>query len=77
MKSLIQKLLIVSLIVLLNACGGGSGGNESSTSEEVKLPTNKNFSLSLSSVDIRRVSNGEMVAVDSSAISSGTLNLNE
>jgi hypothetical protein len=77
MKSLIQKLLILSLLVLLNACGGGAGGDDHSTSGEVKSLTIKTFSLSLSSVDIRRVSNGEMIVVDSSSISSGTLNLNQ
>jgi len=78
MKNLLQTLLIISTFVLLSACGGGGGGSdESPTSGEVKTTTSKKFSLSLSSVDIRRVSNGEEVLVDSTSISSGDLNLNQ
>lgn len=51
------------LVLMLASCDSG-GSN---------TPTEKTFSISLENVDIRRVSNGETVALDTSEINSGQM----
>jgi len=76
MKSLMQKLLIASSLVTLTACGGGGGGGGGDSqppSGNVGSNTSMKFSLALSNVDVRRVSNGDEVNVDTASITSGEL----
>mgnify|MGYP000038071455 CR=1 FL=1 len=71
-----QVLLVVFSSVLLIACGGGGGGG--STSDGSPGPVSSNsFSVALTDIDIRRVSNHESIDVEASGISSGTLTLNQ
>ncbi len=76
MNTLSAKLLTLmtaSSLTLLSACGGG-GGSEASVGN--KQMVSKSFTVSLTSVDVTRTSNGDKVAVDTSGISSGMLTLN-
>ncbi len=51
------------LVIILVACG--SGGTDA--------PADKTFSVSLGNVDIRRVSNGEAVELDTTGVSSSEM----
>lgn len=77
MKKQRYVLLIVSLSVLLTACGGGGGNDDSTPSNNTNQVTKKSFSVALTRVDIKRVSNKEPLNIDTSDISSGTLLLAE
>ena len=58
MKNVIKKISVVALIALLGACGA----------EEPK-----DFSVSLDSVVVKRVSNGEAIVVETEGVNSGNL----
>ena len=84
MKNLIQKVLTASSIIALTACGGGGGGggdtdagDSQPQSGNVGSNTSAKFSVSLSNIDIRRVSNGDEVPIDTSSIQSGELTLTQ
>lgn len=84
------KLLAVLLVLgSLAACGGGGGnrggvplggdadtdadrGNQNEPAEPV---VTKTFSLGLKDVTVKRLSNGELVEVDTAGVNSGTLTL--
>lgn len=71
MKNIISTLLMISSVLVLTACGdgGGSGGGEV---ESLKTST---FSVSVSDINMRRISNGDAVFVDITGISSGDMTL--
>jgi hypothetical protein len=73
MKILIRTLLIILSIATLSACGGSDTG----TIDVPDQTVSKSFTLTLSSVDVRRVSNGDPVNVDTSGIKSGSLTLGQ
>ena len=76
MKKLIQNLLVsLSLVTLLTACGGGGENQESSGNDGSN--TSVKFSVELSGLHVRRVSNGDAVSVDLSSINSGELIFNQ
>lgn len=58
MKNLIKKVSLVAMVALLSACGA----------EEPK-----DFSVSLSSVEVTRVSTGEAIQVETEGVNSGNL----
>ena len=74
MKMFINRLTIICSLFALTACGGGGGDSSPSTEEngenEIKI-----FSLTLSDVTVRRVSNDEQIPVDVAGIGSGELTL--
>lgn len=55
-----------SVLMLASCGGGGSGGSDTQGGSDT--PSEKNFSVSLKNVDIRRVSNEETVDIDTSRI---------
>lgn len=66
----------VANVMMLSACKSGGGGSSSGTSTEpITSSTSRTFTVALKSVDVRRVSNGDAVVVDTAGINSGTLNL--
>lgn len=67
----IKAGLLIILLTSLAACGGGGGSSNNDTS--TPTPTTQSFSVSLSSVTVQRLSNDDAVSVDTSAVSSGTL----
>lgn len=78
----LKKIVWICLsLVALTACGGGNGSNSQPTTgvdgDDSQPVAGENtslmFSVSLSSADIRRVSNGDQVTVDITGISSGEL----
>jgi hypothetical protein len=83
MKILFRTLLIILSIATLSACGGGGGGGSDDTADAtgtIDVPdqtVSKSFTLTLTSVDVRRVSNGDPVNVDTSGIKSGSLTLGQ
>ena len=76
MLKFIWKLLIASSLTVLIACGGGGGGSQPSSDGEGSITSTK-FSVVLSDVDVRRVSNGNEVVVDISNINSEELTLTQ
>lgn len=76
----VQKLLVISSIILLCACGGGGDGNDTSQpppSGDVGSNTTIKFSVAVSEVDVRRISNGDEVIVDTTNTNSGELTFNQ
>ena len=61
-KNLMKVLGLLSMIGFLGACVG----------EE---PVTKSFSVTLKTVEVKRLSNGESVAVDTAGVTSGPLTL--
>lgn len=84
-------LTILTLITLTACGGGGGGegesnaaqpvqdkptqGNTENENQTVEASTNKTFTISASSIVIKRISNDENVAVDISGIKSAPLTL--
>jgi hypothetical protein len=83
MKILFRTLLIILSIATLSACGGGGGGGSDDTADAtgtIDVPdqtVSKSFTLTLASVDVRRVSNGDPVNVEILGINSGSLTLGQ
>ncbi|MFC1523494.1 hypothetical protein ACFL6N_01760 [Thermodesulfobacteriota bacterium] len=74
MKNAIRIILLALSVMMLSSCGGESNpGNSSDEGDS----TSKTFTVSLENVDVRRVSNGEIVKVDTTDITSGELSLNQ
>ena len=82
-KNVIKTLLVISSVALIvNSCGGGGGGGSSTTPPTTgggnTQSMTKSFTVSLASIEIRRVSNDGRVEVDTADISSsGTLAFNQ
>ncbi|MGI9276710.1 MAG: hypothetical protein ACR2PT_17935 [Endozoicomonas sp.] len=66
MKKILRALLLIFPAMVLGACDGGG-------SESAVTATEKTFTVSLNSIDVKRVSNGESVAMDTSEIVSPAL----
>lgn len=77
MKNLKQVCLIISSLMLLSACGGGGSSDDTPPTGNNVSVSNKNFSVSLKNIDIRRVSNDESIDVNTAGVSSGTLILRQ
>ena len=75
MKIRVQQFLIASSLAVLSACGGGGGGDSQSPSDNVGSITSMKFSVALSAVDVRRVSDGDELVVDTASINSEQLTL--
>lgn len=81
MSKRIKILALLLPLFAVTACGGGGGGGGGTPTEpdratdqpDAPTASDKAFTVSLNSVDIRRVSNGEQIVVDTSAVNSGTL----
>ena len=69
--SLLRAMILLAISSLLASCGGGGGGGGGS-STPTSTPS-QNFTVSLKAVDIRRVSNGESVDVNTTDIASDPL----
>ncbi len=72
MRNVKDKILTVILLLslgLLSSCNGNSGGSSAIAGEQ--------FSISLIDLDIRRVSNGDAVAVDLSGMTSNEMTLDQ
>jgi hypothetical protein len=69
MKKTYRTTSIVLSIILLAACGGGGGSSDTPASPDVGGNTTKSFTVSLTKVDAKRKSNGNIVDVNTSAIS--------
>ena len=70
MRNFIRALNIISLVLVLGACGNSGSDSEDETS-------GVSFTVSLTSIDIRRVSNGGAIDVNTASITSGTLTFNQ
>jgi len=72
MNNIKSKILMVLLLVslgLVTSCDSNSGGSPVAAGEK--------FRVSLVDLDIRRVSNGDAVSVDSSGITSEEMTLDQ
>jgi hypothetical protein len=79
MRILFRTLLIILSIATLSACGGGGSG-DTAAAGTIDVPdqtVSKSFTLTLASVDVRRVSNGDPVNVEILGINSGSLTLGQ
>ena len=74
---------IAVVLGLLSACGGGGGGGSSSggsidSGTGGSTTVTKDFTVSLSSADLTRPSNGDIIEVDVSAVSqTGTVTVSQ
>jgi len=65
------NLLAIALICTLAACGGGGGGgggDAPAPAPQPDPPQQMSFTVSLDDIDVRRASNGDVVAVDTSSV---------
>lgn len=70
----IRSLIALIFVSLLSACGGGGGGGGGgSSSGGAAQAEPKEFSVGVSSMSVKRVSNGEDVIVATGDMSSETL----
>ena len=68
MMYILKTAIIISFIAIVSACGGSDSGGQ---------PASKTFTVELVATDVRRISNGDTIDVDTSNISSGPLTLNQ
>ena len=80
MKQICGALFLSSALI---GCGGGGGGSSSPSGGGGTTPPppstiTKNFTVSVSAIDVSQTSTGESVVVDASSISaSGTVEVNQ
>lgn len=82
-KNFLYILVVVSLATLLSACGGGGGGSSDSGGSASPPPSgesnqniSKSFTVNAARVDVRRVSNSDLVDVDTAGIVSTNMTFN-
>ena len=75
---------VLFLSSALTGCGGGGGGGSSSpsggggTTPPPPSTVTKNFTVSVSEIDVSQTSTGESVVIDASSVSaSGTVEVNQ
>ncbi len=71
MKKINNLLLSFLCAIVLTACGGGGGGGGGGSTPPPSQ--NKTFTVGLESIEISRISNGDDIPVDATAVSSDTL----
>lgn len=63
------NLLAIASLCTLAACGGGGGGGDApAPAPQPNPPQQMSFTVSLDDIDVRRASNGEVVAVDTTSV---------
>ncbi|MCG8668035.1 MAG: hypothetical protein MI867_01355 [Pseudomonadales bacterium] len=79
MNKLIKKSLLATSVLLLVACGGGGSGGGGGSSDDgddsASLTPPVNFSVTLQSVEVKRISNGDDFSVETEGVNSGALTL--
>ena len=80
-SSLIKASFAALILAALTGCGGGGGGSSSSSGDDntdttpdpTPEPASATFTVSLTNVEIQRLSSGEAVEVDTAKVESGEL----
>ena len=66
------NVLATASLLVLGACGGGGGGGGGAPAPSPQPsgtpPQQMSFSVSLEGIDVRRASNGESIAADTSSV---------
>ena len=68
MRNLLSFILLISFLLLLNACGGGSD-----SADNTDTPNPVAFSLALSGITVKEVGTNRIITVDNSGIVSDSL----
>lgn len=80
MTKSIQLLVILAGVLWLTGCGGGgsdAGSSGGGTTNPPSTSTDATFTVTLTDIAATRVSNGDAVAIDTSAITTASATLSD